>query len=59
MERWATYLEGLTELNELGHALVHLVLHQGLLLLQKAILLGGNKVAEGRNRVGRGLRMVL
>jgi hypothetical protein len=51
----ATYLEVLAELDQLGHALVHLVLDDGLALLREPLLFVGHEVAEGWDKVGRGL----
>lgn len=53
------YLEALTKLDQISHALVHLMLHDSLLLLHQSIALVRNKVTEGRKRIGRGLPSVI
>lgn len=45
-------LEGLAEINKLGHSLVHLTLDQGLTLLCEPLLLVRHKVTERGEGVG-------
>lgn len=51
----STHLERLTELHQLRHTLVHLILDQRMLLPQQPVLLRRDKVPESGHRVGRGL----
>lgn len=51
LEEQITYLEALTESDQIRHSFVHFAFHEGLSLLSQTLFLVRDKITEGREGI--------